>query len=37
MPDDEHYRAGHIPGAFQLDHYHPENYLAAVLPCQPGG
>jgi rhodanese-related sulfurtransferase len=33
--DDEHYRAGHIPGAFQLDHYHPENYLAAVLPaCQ---
>ena len=31
--DDEHYRAGHIPGAFQLDHYHPENYLAAVLPA----
>jgi rhodanese-related sulfurtransferase len=33
--DDEHYRAGHIPGAYQLDHYHPENYLPAVLPiCQ---
>jgi rhodanese-related sulfurtransferase len=31
--DDEHYRAGHIPGAFQLDHYHPENYLVAVLPA----
>jgi len=33
--DDDHYHAGHIPGAYQLDHYHPENYLAAVLPaCQ---
>jgi rhodanese-related sulfurtransferase len=33
--DDDHYRAGHIPGAFQLDHYHPENYLAGLLPvCQ---
>jgi rhodanese-related sulfurtransferase len=33
--DDEHYQAGHIPGAYQLDHYHPENYLAVVLPvCQ---
>jgi|SRR5579862_1039788 len=33
--DDEHYQAGHVPGAYQLDHYHPENYLAAVLPaCQ---
>jgi rhodanese-related sulfurtransferase len=31
--DDEHYHAGHIPGAFQLDHYHPEGYLAAVLPA----
>jgi rhodanese-related sulfurtransferase len=30
--DDEHYQAGHIPGAYQLDHYHPENYLAVVLP-----
>jgi rhodanese-related sulfurtransferase len=33
--NDEHYREGHIPGAYQLDRYHPENYLAAVLPaCQ---
>ena len=33
--DDSHYQAGHIPGAFQLDHYHPENYLASALPaCQ---
>jgi rhodanese-related sulfurtransferase len=33
--DDEHYQAGHIPGAYQLDRYHPENYLAVVLPaCQ---
>jgi rhodanese-related sulfurtransferase len=33
--DDDHYQAGHIPGAYQLDHYHPENYLAVVLPvCQ---
>jgi rhodanese-related sulfurtransferase len=33
--DDDHYQAGHVPGAYQLDHYHPENYLAAVLPaCQ---
>lgn len=33
--DDEHFLAGHIPGAYQLDHYHPENYLAQVLPaCQ---
>ena len=30
--DDEHYQKGHIPGAFQLDHYHPEKYLATVLP-----
>ncbi len=33
--DDEHYRSGHIPGAFQLDHYKPDSYLATVLPvCQ---
>jgi rhodanese-related sulfurtransferase len=33
--DDDHFSAGHIPGAYQLDHYHPENYLAQVLPaCQ---
>ena len=33
--DDEHYQAGHMPGAYQLDHYHPEKYLPMVLPaCQ---
>jgi len=31
--DDAHYRDGHIPGAWQLDHYHPENYLAEVVPA----
>lgn len=32
---DEHYQEGHIPGAYQLDHFHPERYLAAALPvCQ---
>lgn len=30
--DDEHYQAGHIPGAWQFNHYRPENYLPAVLP-----
>jgi rhodanese-related sulfurtransferase len=33
--DDRHYQEGHIPGAYQFDHYRPENYLPAVLPaCQ---
>jgi len=33
--NDEHYQAGHIPGAYQLDHYRPADYLSAVLPaCQ---
>lgn len=33
--DDQHYQAGHIPGAYQFDHYRPENYIATVLPaCQ---
>jgi rhodanese-related sulfurtransferase len=31
--DAEHYQAGHIPGAYQLDYYHKEDYLAAVLPA----
>jgi rhodanese-related sulfurtransferase len=32
---DRDYQAGHIPGAYQLDHYHFENYLPGVLPvCQ---
>lgn len=33
--DEEHYRQGHIPGAYEFDPYHPEKYFAAVLPvCQ---
>jgi len=31
--DDAHYQSGHIPGAFQLDYYRPQNYLPAVLPA----
>ncbi len=30
--DDRHYQDGHIPGAWQFDHYRAENYLANVLP-----
>jgi len=34
--DDQHYAAGHIPGAWQFHHYRPENYLPEVLPaCLP--
>ena len=29
--NDEHYRAGHIPGAYQFDHFHAENYLTNVF------
>ena len=33
--DDDHYQAGHIPGAYQLDYYHPDKYLADVVTaCQ---
>ncbi len=37
--NDEHYQAGHIPGAYQLDHYEllkqPAKWLAELLPvCQ---
>jgi rhodanese-related sulfurtransferase len=33
--DEDHYREGHIPGAYGLDAYHPEKNLATVLPvCQ---
>jgi len=33
--EDSHYQEGHIPGAYQLDYYRPENYLPTVLPiCQ---
>lgn len=31
----DEYPAGHIPGAYQLDYYHPDKYLLTVLPaCQ---
>lgn len=33
--NDQLYQEGHIPGAYQFDHYRAEQYLAAVLPvCQ---
>lgn len=33
--DEEHYQAGHIPGAYEFDPYDPEKYFPAVLPvCQ---
>jgi rhodanese-related sulfurtransferase len=33
--DEEHYRDGHIPGAYALNPYHPEKELSNVLgPCQ---
>jgi rhodanese-related sulfurtransferase len=33
--DEDHYEDGHIPGAYELDPYHPEKELANVLPaCQ---
>jgi rhodanese-related sulfurtransferase len=31
--DDQHYQAGHVPGAYQFDHYYPENHLPTVLPA----
>lgn len=30
--DEEHYRAGHIPGAYLFDRFRPENYLTNVVP-----
>jgi len=27
------YEQGHIPGAFQFDHYYPQNHLEEVLPA----
>ena len=30
--DDEHYQAGHIPGAWQFHHYHADTYFPVVLP-----
>jgi rhodanese-related sulfurtransferase len=33
--DDEHYQAGHVPGAYQFDRYHWDKYLGDLLPvCQ---
>ena len=33
--DEDQYREGHIPGSYELDAYHPERNLAAILPvCQ---
>jgi rhodanese-related sulfurtransferase len=33
--NEEHYAAGHVPGAYLFDHYRPENYLPGLLPvCQ---
>src|SRR6267154_363538 len=32
---DDHYQEGHIPRAYQFDHFHPESYLATIIPaCQ---
>jgi rhodanese-related sulfurtransferase len=30
--DDEHYQAGHLTGAYQLDHYRADRYLPTLLP-----
>jgi rhodanese-related sulfurtransferase len=30
--DDKDYAAGHIPGAYQLDYYHPEKFMASIVP-----
>jgi rhodanese-related sulfurtransferase len=30
--NDDHYQAGHIPGAFQLDYYRPAEYLPVLMP-----
>jgi rhodanese-related sulfurtransferase len=30
--DDQHYTAGHVPGAWQFHHYRAENYLPAIMP-----
>jgi rhodanese-related sulfurtransferase len=33
--NDQDYKAGHVPGALEFDPYHPDKYLATVLPaCQ---
>src|SRR5215212_6146433 len=30
--DEHHYQEGHVPGAWQFNHYRAEQYLPAVLP-----
>jgi len=30
--DESNYKEGHIPGAYEFDPYHPDKYLAAILP-----
>ncbi len=30
--NDDHYQAGHIPRAWQFDHYHPDRYVNEILP-----
>jgi rhodanese-related sulfurtransferase len=31
----QHFQEGHIPGAYEFDHYRPEQYLPSVMPvCQ---
>lgn len=33
--DEDHYSAGHLAGAYELDPYHPEKQLGTVMPaCQ---
>jgi rhodanese-related sulfurtransferase len=31
--NDQAYQSGHVPGAWQLDHYRAEHYLPTVLPA----
>ncbi len=31
--NDKEYEAGHVPGAYLLDHYRPDKYLPTVLPA----
>jgi len=30
--DDQHYKTGHIPGAWQFDRYRPEQFLPTLVP-----
>jgi len=30
--NDAHYQEGHVPGAYQFDHYYPERYLPTIVP-----